>query len=646
MTETESAPSWFGRTVWRRGRSAPLREFLRTESGSAGVLVAAIAAALVWANVDVHSYREVWQTTLSIRLGRVGLTHELQTWIDSGLMTLFFLVVGLEARREFDLGDLRDRSRFVLPFTAGVAGMAIPVLVYLAVNAGRSSAHGWGVAMSTDTALALGLLSLLGRDVPDRVRVFVLTVFVVDDLAALAVIALVYSAHIDLVPLAVAVAVFGVLLVLPRLQVRQTAVWAVLGVVMWTALLSSGVDPVVAGLVIGLSAPAYSPSRDDLDQATDLVREFREQPTPELVRSATAGLTSTLSPNARLQNFYHPWTSYVIVPLFALANAGIVINGGFLARAYTSPVTLGILLGYVVGKPAAIVLTSWALPRFTRGRISPPVGWVAVLGSGTIAGVGFTVALLIATRTFRGVELDEAKLGAISAAAAASLVTWAVYRLAHLMSPARRAKAILGDVDLIQDLTPPVDPELDHIRGPKQSLVSVIEFGDFECPYCGQAEPAVREILQDPAVRYVWRHLPLTDVHPRAQLAAEASEAAAAQGAFWPMHDLLLSRQDALQAQDLLTYAAELGLDRDRFHEALARHTYAGRIAQDVESADLSGVAGTPTFFINGQRHYGAYDAKSLAEAIEIARARARIGGATSLRAPRGDEGSVSDVVG
>src|ERR1700712_5053598 len=229
MTEAESAePSWFGRTVWRRGRSAPLREFLRTESGSAGVLVAAIAAALIWANVDLHSYDQVWQTTLSIRLGRVGLTHDLQTWINSGLMTLFFLVVGLEARREFDLGDLRDRSRFVLPFTAGVAGMAIPVLIYLAVNAGRSSAHGWGVAMSTDTALALGLLSLLGRDVPDRVRVFVLTVFVVDDLAALVVIALVYSKSIELVPLGVAVGVFGVLLVARALNVRQYAVFFLL----------------------------------------------------------------------------------------------------------------------------------------------------------------------------------------------------------------------------------------------------------------------------------------------------------------------------------------------------------------------------------------------------------------------------------
>jgi len=393
MTDPLPAASvWRGRTVWARGRSAPLRAFLQTESGSAGVLVATVVAALIWANVDLSSYDSLWRTDFSIRLGTVGLTYDLQTWVNSGLMTLFFLVIGLEARREFDLGDLRERRRFILPFAAGVLGMAIPVLIFLAVNSGRPSMHGWGVAMSTDTALALGLLALLGRDVPDRVRVFLLTVFVVDDLAALAVIALVYSDRIEMLPLGLAVAVFALLLVATALRMRQRLVYLGLGIVIWAALLQSGVDPVVAGLAIGLSASAYSPTRDELEQATGLFRRFREQPTPELARSATAGLTSTLSPNARLQTLYHPWTSYVIVPLFALANAGIELNGSFLAQAYTAPVTLGVLIGYTVGKPVAVIGTSWAVTRLSAGRVRPPVGWAAVLGSGTIAGIGFTVA--------------------------------------------------------------------------------------------------------------------------------------------------------------------------------------------------------------------------------------------------------------
>jgi Na+/H+ antiporter NhaA len=613
------------RTMWAQDRSAPVRAFMRTESGSAGILVAAVVVALIWSNMDIGSYHRVWATNLSIRLGRFGISHDLLTWINSGLMTLFFLVVGLEARREFDLGELRDRRRFLLPLAAGLVGMAIPALIFLLVNLGGNGEHGWGVAMSTDTALALGLVSLLGRDVPDRVRVFLLTVFVVDDLAALVVIAVVYSNHIEVVPLVVAVLTFGAFLAMTVLRFRQRFIFLGLGLVLWTALLASGVDPIVAGLAIGLSATAYSPSRDELEQATGLFRLFREQPTAELARSATAGLTSALSPNARMQNFWHPWTSYLIVPLFALANVGIVINSSFLTRAYTAPITLGVLLGYVVGKPIGVIGTSWLITRMTHGRLRPPVGWAAVIGSGTIAGIGFTVSLLIATRAFTGDQLDEAKLGALSAAIVASVLTWAVYRITAQLPPARRAAALLGVSQQLQDLIPPVDPERDHIRGPAKASVTVVEYGDFECPYCGRAEPIVRDLLTDTDVHYVWRHLPLTDVHPQAQLAAEASEAAAAQGAFWDMHDLLLARQDDLRVADLLRYADELKLDRDRFHDDIKRHVHQGRIAQDVESADLSGVSGTPTFFINGQRHYGAYDIETLKSAVKTARARAAI---------------------
>lgn len=611
-----------GRTVWTRNRTAPLRAFLRTESGSAGVLLAAVVAALVWANADPGGYERLWHTTFAIRLGDVQVVRDLRTWINSGLMTFFFLVVGLEARREFDLGDLRERRRFVLPFLAGLIGMLVPVGIYLAVNAGRSSAHGWGVAMSTDTALALGVLALVGRDVPDRVRVFLLTVFVVDDLAALLVIALVYSDHIDMMHLALAAAVFAVLLLAAALRVRRRAVYVALGVLMWAALLASGVDPVVAGLAIGLSATAYTPARGQLEEATQRVKLFREQPTPELARTATAGIASALSVNERLQAFLHPSTSFVIVPLFALANAGIELNASFLRTAYTAPITLGVLLGYLVGKPIAVVTTSWIVTRLSGGTIRPPVGWAAVLGSGTLAGIGFTVALLIADRAFTGVDLAEAKLGALSAAVLAAALTWLVYRLTALLAPARRARALVGDVRVIQDLVPEVDPERDHIRGRLDASTTVIEFGDFECPYCGRAEAIARELLADGDLRFVWRHLPLPDVHPAAQLAAEAAEAAAVQGRFWEMHDLLLEHQDDLRPADLLSYAKELGLDVDRFHDDLTRHVHEVRVAQDVESADVSGAAGTPTFFVNGQRHYGAYDLESLAAAIRAARAR------------------------
>jgi Na+/H+ antiporter NhaA len=611
------------RTLWTRRGAAPLRAFISTESASAVVLVAAVVVALVWANTAPASYAAVWDTRVALRIGDAEFGQDLREWVGGGLMTLFFLVVGLEARREFDLGDLRERRRFVLPLVAGVVGMAVPIGIFLLFNAGLPSAHGWGVAMSTDTALALGLLAMLGRNVPDKVRLFVLTIFVVDDLAALLVIAVVYSEPINGLPLVLAVVVFALLLVVAR-TMRRRSVYFAIGLTLWLALEASGVDPVVAGLVIGLSAPAYTPSRDALEQATGRVRQFREQPTPELVREATTSLTATLSPNARLQSFYHPWTSFVIVPLFALANAGVVLSADVLATAFTAPVTLGVFVGYVVGKPLGVVATAWAVTRISRGRIRPPVGWAAVLGSGTIAGVGFTVALLIATRAFQGAELDQAKVGALSAVVVSAALTWLVYRLVALLPSAAKARALVGDVAYIQDLVPEVDIDHDHVRGPASAPITVIEFGDFECPYCGQAEAVVRELLSDVHVRYVWRHLPLTDVHPRAQYAAEAAEAAAAQGAFWEMHDLLLAHQGDLRPVDVARYAEELGLDVERFADEMRRHVHETRVAQDVESADLSGVSGTPTFFVNGLRQYGAYDIATLGAAVRAARAQVR----------------------
>jgi protein-disulfide isomerase len=329
---------------------------------------------------------------------------------------------------------------------------------------------------------------------------------------------------------------------------------------------------------------------------------------------------SAISPNERLQLLYHRWTSYVIVPIFALANAGIVIDGDFLARAYRSPITLGILFGYLAGKPIGIVGFSWLVTWISRSRLRPPVGWVAVAGGGTIAGIGFTVALLVSTLAFTGEQLQEAKLGILSAALCASSATWVVDAAVRLLPRRRRRRALLGTAESVVDLAAPVDPDRDHIRGPEDAYITVVEYGDFECRYCGRAEHLIRQLLAEHGdVRYVWRHLPLADVHPHAQLAAEAAEAAAVQGAFWEMHDLLIEHQDALRMPDLVRYAAELGLDVERFRDDLRRHVGAVRVAEDVDSADLSGVSGTPTFFINGRRHHGAYDSATFSAAVVAA---------------------------
>ena len=551
---------------------------------------------------------------------------DLREWINSGLMTFFFFVLGLEARREFDLGELRERRRFALPALASIGGMAVAVAIYLAFNGGRSSAEGWGIAMSTDTAFALGLLALVGPRFPDRLRAFMLTVVIVDDIVALVVIATFYTESLDLVPLLVAVGLYVAVIFARHLPIRAGVTCLILGIAAWFALLESGVEPVVIGIAMGFLAYAFPAPRSNLERATERFREFREQPTAELARAARVELRETTSPNERLQQTFHPWTSYLIVPLFALANAGIAIDGDFLARGFTSPITLGILFGYVVGKPVGILGFSWLVTRLSRGRLQPPVGWAAVAGGGTIAGVGFTVALLIATLAFDGSQLEEAKLGILSAALGATLLSWLLFRATAFLPRQLRIRALLGTAEPLVDLYIDVDPDRDHIRGPIDAPVTVVEYGDFECPYCGMAEPVVRELLRDFGdVRYVWRHLPLNDVHPRAQLAAEAAEAAADQGAFWELHDLLLANQKALRPDDLISYAERLGLDVDRFVNDMGEHVGGPRVADDVDSADLSGVSGTPTFFINGRRHYGAYDITALSAAVRAAGARASL---------------------
>ncbi|MGA2469238.1 MAG: Na+/H+ antiporter NhaA [Solirubrobacteraceae bacterium] len=624
MTDEQPGGMMFAaRTAWSRNLATPLRSFLRTENSGAPILLAAALAALLWCNLDPASYASVWTSRLQVRLGGSGISQDLRQWINDGLMVLFFFVVGLEARREYDMGELRERRRMAVPLLAGIGGMVVPILIFLAFNAGHASASGWGAAMSTDTAFALGMLTLVGPRISGRLRAFMLTVAVVDDLAALVVIATVYTRHVALVAFAVAVGVFAIVLLARATGVRYGLVYAALAAVMWVAVYESGIDPLVVGLAMGLLTYAYPAVRSELEHATASFRSFREQPTPELARSARLALESAISPNDRLAQRFHPWSSYVVVPLFALANSGITLSGPMLARAFSSPITLGILIGYVVGKPVGVAGTSRVVTWASHGRLRLPVGWAGAFGGGAIAAIGFTVSLLIATIAFTGGELAEAKIGILSAAVCASAVSWLIFRVVDLLPAGQRARALSGRLETIVDLAVDVDPGRDHIRGPADASITLVEYGDLECPFCNQAESVLRELLADFGdLRYVWRHLPLSDVHPRAQLAAEAAEAAGAQGAFWEMHDLLFEHQDALRPTDLERYAEQLGLDVERFARDLLGHALAPRVADDVDSADLSGVSGTPTFFINGRRHHGSYDIDTLSAAVRVAHAQ------------------------
>jgi Na+/H+ antiporter NhaA len=623
----EAAPAgWNGRTAFVRSLARPLRVFVATEVGSAIILLAAALTALLWVNSPWGStYETVWTSELSIRLAGAELSLELREWINDGLMALFFFVVGLEIRREFDLGELRDRRRVAIPVLAAIGGMVVPASIYLAINAGTDAGHAWGIVMATDTAFALGVLALVGRRAPMRLRVFLLTLVIVDDVGALVVIAFVYSDDLSLVAMLVASLLFGTVVLLRAIGVQHGGPYLVLGVGLWLAMHESGVHATIAGVLMGLLATAYPPSRSDLQQAASLWRTFREQPTSGLARSASRGLQRAISPNERMQQLFHSWTSYVVVPIFALANAGVELSGEVLRGAATSTITIGIVAGLVLGKLIGITGASWLATRRVLGGFPLTVPWPPLVGAAAVAGIGFTVSLFIAEIALSGAALDQAKIGILSASVLATGLSWLVFRAVDRLPERSRIRGGTSAAPLV-DLTDPVDPDRDHIRGPQNAPVTLVEYGDFECPYCGQAEPVVRELLAEfgADLRYVFRHLPLEDVHEHARLAAEAAEAAGAQGRFWDMHDLLFTQQGALTIHDLLGYAGALGLDVDRFRAELGKRKYALRVERDIDSADQSGVTGTPTFFANGLRYHGAFDIDSLKALVRTALAQAK----------------------
>src|SRR4051794_11199770 len=614
---TTRADFWSGTTAWARRFKSPLREFLRTEGGGAAVLLAATAAALVWVNVDASSYERLWGGRARGRPRRRGARADTAQVGEQRADDVVLLragsggsarvrprrpsrapavrapVAGVGRRHGRRGGDLPR----VQPRELGRRGLGHRDVDRHGVRAGI--AHAGRPAGSGPPAGVHAHGRRRGRPARacrDRARLQRLDRRHASDLGGRPV--------------------RGGAGLLLGLKLRRGPPYFVLGSAMWVVALESGIAPLAVGLAFGLLAWAPPAARSDLEHAGKRSREFREQPTPELQHMARESIRTAISPNERLQLIYHPWTSYVIVPLFALANAGIAIDGAFLERAARSPITLGVLVGYVAGKPLGIVGTALLVTRLSHGRLRPTAGWGAVAGAGASAGVGFTVSLFVATLAFDGARLEEAKAGILAAPVGAAAVTWLVFRAIGLLSQRRRIAALLGGAEPLLDLEFAVDPESDHIRGPLDAPVTVVEYGDFECPYCGGGEPEGRELLRDFAdVRYVWRHLPLADVHPHAELAALASEAAADQGAFWEMHDQLLEHQDKLRMADLVSYADRLGLDVARFTEQLQGHAGANRIAQDVEGANVSHVSGTPTFFINGRRHHDAYDIDTLSRA-------------------------------
>ncbi|WP_232680543.1 Na+/H+ antiporter NhaA [Nocardioides sp. R-C-SC26] len=590
-----------------------LRSFMHTEAGSAGLLVVTALVALLWANSAwSDAYTSLWHTEAAIRFGGAEIRMDLHHWINDGVMVVFFFVIGLEVRREFAVGELTDRSRITIPLIAGIGGMAVPAALYLLLNPTGEAARGWGVVIGTDTAFLLGVLALVGPAVSTQLRIFLLTLTVIDDIVAVSVIGVVYSDSVDVRALAVAGACLVALAVLDRTGVWRASPYLVIVLVLWVATLESGLHASIAGMLAGLLIPASSPERSLVSQANRQFVAFRQSPMPEVQRAARTSLNRAISVNERLQEVLHGWTSYAVVPLFALANAGVDLRGGVLGDALASPVTWGVVAGLVLGKLVGIGAGALGAVRLGLGRLPQGVGAGHTLAGAALSGIGFTVSLLIVGLAFDDERLRaQATVGVLLSALLASVLGWVVFAIA-----ARR----FGQTDaaLPRVLSDPIDPERDHIHGPADAELTLVEYLDFECSFCARATGVAAELRAHfgDRLRYVVRHMPLT-VHPHAVPAARAVEAASLQGRFWPMHDRLFAHQELLTMDDLIEHAAAIGLDVDVFLGDLESDDVARHLERDIGSAEASGVRGTPTFFVGTERHIGQHDTSALIEALE-----------------------------
>ncbi len=607
----------------RSGRHSFLAR-LHSEAGRAGLLVVVAVLALAWANSPwSQAYVDLWHQPVAARLGPFGLDTDLHHIVNDGLMVAFFFLIGLEVRAELAVGSLRDRRRATVPLVAGVTGVLVPALIYLLVVGPGEAARGWGAVVGTDTAFLLGALAIVGPAMSSQLRVFLLTLTVVDDFLAVAIIGVVYSENLRIAPLLVAAGCLVALVLLGRARVWRSGPYVVVVVILWYATFVSGIHPSLAGMFAGLLIPAYATERSRVEDARALFRDYWQSPQAPVERAVRTGLARSISVNARLQLSLHGATALVIVPVFALANAGVDLRGGMLGDALTSRVTWGVVLGLVLGKLLGISLGTWAAIRMGLGSLPDGVGRGSVLGGSALSGIGFTVSLLIIALAFDSPTLaGQATVGVLLAMVFAGGLGALIFRIA-----ARRWGETSADLPVI--LTPPVDVERDHVRGRVDAPLTLVEYLDFECPFCAKATGMSRDLRErfGDELLYVVRHLTLQDVHPRAVDAGLAAEAAARQGRFWEMHDLLFAHQDALEPDDLLRYSQELGLDPEQFDEDVTSLEARERMSRDEASAFESGARGTPTFFVNGVRHRGPHDARTLAAALE--RSRMESGGRT-----------------
>jgi Na+:H+ antiporter, NhaA family len=426
----------------------PLERFLRLETGSASLLMAAAVAALVWSNTSGDSYDDLWSTPITVEIGGLRLEEDLRHVVNDLLMAIFFYVVALEVKRELLFGSLRDRRTAAVPVAAALGTMVGAALTYLAVNIGGGELGGWAIPIATDIAFALGVLGLAGRRAPRELRAFMLTLAVVDDLGTIVVIALFFGDDLALAWLAAAAALTLAIVLAQRIGIRSLVAYVALAGLLWLAVFESGLHPTIAGVLLGFLTPAlaFHPARVTGEIVGEQLAAIAGSPDAEVSEhtliEASRLTREAVSPLARMEAQLHPWSAYVILPVFALANAGVPVSADALTDALTGQVGLGIALGLVVGAPVGGLVFAWTLVRLTSARLQDGLDWAAVGGVAPLKGIGFTVAIFISVLAFDDQALqEEAKLAILAGSLIAGIIGLTVLLARHRMLRARAASS-------------------------------------------------------------------------------------------------------------------------------------------------------------------------------------------------------------
>lgn len=602
----------------RRGR---LLELQTNETYAAIALAVATIVALIWANVG-DSYHHFWQTSAAITVGPFAVDLTLHEWVDEGLMAVFFFMVGLDVRRELTLGELRLPGRALLPTAAAVGGLVVPALIYLAIMGGSDGAHAWGSVISTDTAFALGMLALVGPKRAPRLRLFLLAFAVIDDIGALAVIAIFYSESLNFGALAVAAAGLILVWLMARRGVWRVPPYLVLAVVIWYAVYRSGVHATLAGVLIALLMPVYNVRSEDVDAAGEFAALYRQAPAPGSARMLRESLNYSMPLNQRLAFLLPPYVNFLVVPLFALANAGVALGAETIGAAISSRILWAVIGGLVIGKLIGVVLGAGLVLWLVPASRMPGLDLPRIVGLGALSGMGFTISLLVANIALEDETLrDQARLGVLLASLLALVLAALVFQVTDRLCP-------LPEPTGMRLCRPPA-PEHELTFGSMDAphvLINYADMDDEDRWRLTEALYGLQPLIDSGEVLLILRHK-LSG--PGSLLAALALEAASGndEPGLWAFHDALAGLRGGITSHSITRAARDAGVDAHAMWERIDSGVDEAKVLADA--SDVEGLTddASPVVYIDGRRFEHLLNRWTFSEEINRLQRAAAAGG-------------------